>query len=598
MRRTPPSVAASRNSFRDEGNDSLRGSQSVTLAPGEIEMHRLADSDLETAPELPLPGPLPLKSRLYRALQANRLLWLVLAICAACIAHRISLGEFHLNFDESLHAMSGFFFLDFFRDLPLSHPVRYAQLYYAHYPALSGLVHWPPGFYLCEALFFRIFGPSAASARLTVLGFSVLGIVYWYRLVESLLGKWPAAFSSLVAFLVPALLLYEKSVMLEVPALAVSMAAIYYWVRYCRQEHARDLYIFALFTAAAALVKYTTFFLFPFCLFTTFAMGKWRLVLRRRTLYAAALIAVLIGYYYYLLFTLHWASQSSFTHLQHSSFWAGLGYYPLVAREQLGWPLLLLSLAGMFSARWWGNNNGHKVMFSWIAACYITFSVLQIKQGRHVLFWIPPFVYFAAGFLLSNHWPKSMRLAGRTAAVLLAGWAIFAGWTFQRPYVQGYQALAQKLASVNDRGVILYDANYPGTFSFYLHVRDPQMHFVVLRKLLYVPRMQEEGGSIGLLHNSDEVLDSLKQYGVHYIIVSEDWKLELPIQQTLREVLTRPEFRLIARIPIQSNDPDERDSVALYENTTMQIPQAQQLNIPMRALPQDIVVPLSDLHAW
>jgi hypothetical protein len=581
-----------------KAKDLLRGSQRVTLAQGEIEMHQLADSNLETAPEVQLPDSPPFKSRLVRALQANRLLFLVLAICAACIAHRISVGEFHLNFDESLHAMSGFFFLDFARDLPLSHPVRYAQLYYAHYPALSGLVHWPPGFYLCEALSFGIFGPSAASARLTVLGFSLLGIFYWYRLVKDLLGVWPAAFSSLAAFLVPSLLLYEKSVMLEVPALAVATAAIYYWVRYCQQERARDLYIFALFTAAAALVKYTTFFLFPFCLFTTFAMGKWRLMLQRRTLYAGALIAVLISYYYYLLFTLHWASQSSFTHLQHSGFFAGLGYYCLAAREQLGWPLLLLSIAGMLSSRWWGNNDGHKVMFSWIAACYLTFSALQIKQGRHVLFWIPPFVYFAAGFLLSNQWPKSMRLAGRTAAVLLAGWAIFAGWTFQRPYVQGYAAVAQKLASVNDRGVILYDANYPGTFSFYLHLRDPQKHFVVLRKLLYVPRMPEEGGSIELLHNSDEVLASLRRYGVHYIIVSEESKLELPIQQTLRQLLTRPEFRLIARIPIQSNEQDERDSVALYEDTAMQIPREQQLSIPMRTLPHDIVVPLSDLHAW
>jgi hypothetical protein len=562
-------------------------------------MNQQEEPAVMTAAEPELLSSPPIKSRLYLALRSSRLLLLVLAICAACIAHRISIGEFHLNFDESLHAMSGYFFLDFFRELPLSHPFRYAQIYYVHYPALSGLIHWPPLFYICEALSFAIFGTSAMSARLTVLGFSLVGIFYWYRLVKSLLGEWPAAFSTVVAFLVPSLLLYEKSVMLEVPALAVSTAAIYYWVRYCEREHARDIFLFAAFTAAAALVKYTTFFLAPFCVLLTLALGKWRLVLRWRTLYAVALIALCISYYYYLLFTLHWASMSSFTHVEHSGFLAGTAYYLVVVREQLGWPLLVLSIAGMLSSRWWEKSNGSKVMFLWIAACYITFSALQIKQGRHVLFWVPPFVYFVAGFLLSEHWPKAMRMAGRSAAVLLVGWAIFSGWTFQRPYVEGYAALAQKVASVSDRGIILYDADVTGTFTFYLHQHDPQRRFVVLRKLLYMPRMPEEGGSIELLHTPDEVLASIRSYGVRFIVVSEEpTKLELPVQQTLRQLLTRPEFRLIARIPITSNDRDLRDTVALYENTEAQTPRGQQFSIPMRTLPHDIVVPLSDLNAW
>jgi hypothetical protein len=561
-------------------------------------MHRLTEQNLQEGSGSELLGATRGKSRLVRILRSNYLLFAVLAIVAACIAHRISLGEFHLNFDESIHAMSGYFFLDFARELPLSHPARYAYLYYAHYPALGGLIHWPPAFYVCEALAFGVFGPSVASARFTVLCFSLLGIFFWYRLVKRFLGEWPAAFSSLMFALVPSMLLYEKSVMLEVPALAVSSAAIYYWVRYCQDERVRDLYIVAVFTAVAALIKYTTFYLAPFCLLTTFAMRKWRLVLRWRSLLALAIIVAAISSYYYLLFTLHWGSMSNFTHVQHSNPLAGFAYYWIIAREQLGWPLFLVSIAGMLSSHWWDKSGGSKVMFSWIAACYVTFSILEIKQGRHVLFWVPAFVYFAAGFLLSDHWPKPVRLAGRSAAIFLSCWAILAGWAFQRPYVQGYAEVAQKIASISDRGVILYDANLSGTFTFFLHRHDPQRRFVVLRKLLYVSRMKEEGGSVELLHTREEVLASLKNYGVRYIVVSEGSELEAPVQQKLRDLLTRPEFRLIARIPIQSNDINWRDSVAVYENTALQIPQDQQLNIPMYTLPYDIVVPLNDLHAW
>ncbi len=398
--------------------------------------------------------------------------------------------------------------------------------------------------------------------------------------------------------LVPSMLLYEKAVMLEAPALAVSTAAIYYWVRYCQDERTRDLYIFAVFTALAALIKYTTFYLAPFCLLTTFAFRKWRLVLRWRTLLALAIIAASISYYYYLLFTLHWGSMSNFTHVQQGSPLAGLAYYWIVAREQLGWPLFLLSIAGMLSSHWWDKSDGSKVMFSWIVACYATFSILEIKQGRHVLFWVPAFVYFAAGFLLADRWPKPVRMAGRSVAIVLSCWAIMVGWTFQRPYVQGYAEVAQKVASLSDRGVILYDANLPGTFTFFLHQHDPQRRFVVLRKLLYVSRMKEEGGSVELLHTREEILASLQQNGVRYVIVSEDSELEAPIQKTLREMLTGPEFRLMARIPIQSNDKNWRDSVAVYETTAIQIPRDQQLKIPMYTLPYDIVVPLKDLHAW
>ena len=85
---------------------------------------------------------------------------------------------------------------------------------------------------------------------------------------------------------------------------------------------------------------------------------------------------------------------------------------------------------------------------------------------------------------------------------------------------------------------------------------------------------------------------------MRYIIVSEESELDVPIQQTLRELLSGPEFKLLARIPIQSNDKGWRDRVAVYENIAVQTPLDQQLRIPMYTLPYDIVVPLNDLHPW
>jgi len=107
--------------------------------------------------------------------------WLVLvAVLLAVLPvllHGITHGEFFENTDEPAHAVGGLFMADVVRDWPITHPMQYAYRWYAHYPAL-GLVHWPPFFYLVEAIFFMVLGPSALAARLAVVPFALLGLYF------------------------------------------------------------------------------------------------------------------------------------------------------------------------------------------------------------------------------------------------------------------------------------------------------------------------------------------------------------------------------------------------------------------------------------
>jgi hypothetical protein len=104
----------------------------------------------------------------------------------------ITRGEFSLNIDETWHAVTGLYFADFLRDLPLSHPIEYTFRYYAQYPGL-GLLHWPPLFHFVEGIMFLLLGPSVVVARLTILLFSLLGFYFWFRLVAELEDSWTAA---------------------------------------------------------------------------------------------------------------------------------------------------------------------------------------------------------------------------------------------------------------------------------------------------------------------------------------------------------------------------------------------------------------------
>src|SRR5208337_3401159 len=77
-------------------------------------------------------------------------------------------------------------------------------------------------------------------------------------------------------------------------------------------------------------------------------------------------------------------------------------YYWTKLPAQLGWPLLGLSLAGLLTSWWWAKRECALVMLSWIAACYVTMSLLNQKEPRYIVFWLPAFVYFAVGPLTAK----------------------------------------------------------------------------------------------------------------------------------------------------------------------------------------------------
>jgi len=104
-----------------------------------VDRQRLARASSTPEPEL---------GRGFRPARHSRApLAVVLVLVSIVIVRGISKGEFSYNTDETQHAVTGLYVADLIRDRPFSHPIEYTYQYYAHYPALSGVVHWPPLFY-------------------------------------------------------------------------------------------------------------------------------------------------------------------------------------------------------------------------------------------------------------------------------------------------------------------------------------------------------------------------------------------------------------------------------------------------------------------
>jgi glycosyltransferase involved in cell wall biosynthesis len=96
-------------------------------------------------------------------------------------------AEFDGQQDESAHFMTGLMVRDFLVQLPLAHPIRWAEQYYVHYPRVR-LGHWPPLFHAMEAIWFLLLPPSRFSAML------LMGLLAWaaalafYRVARGMVG--------------------------------------------------------------------------------------------------------------------------------------------------------------------------------------------------------------------------------------------------------------------------------------------------------------------------------------------------------------------------------------------------------------------------
>jgi dolichyl-phosphate-mannose-protein mannosyltransferase len=528
---------------------------------------------------------------------SNILLACVLAVVGAIATRGITKGEFSYNVDETQHAVTGLYAADLLRDHPFRHPVQYTYRYYAQYPALSGVIHWPPLFYGVEGVCFLVLGRGVESAHLSVLLFAVLGLVFWFRLIRYLLNKWAAALTTLLLGLLPSVLLFEKAVMLEVPSLALCIAATYFWIRFLLEENIQLLAWFAGFASAALLTKQNSIYLLVFCVLSILFLGKYRLLATRRAILLGALACIVVAPYYVAAYMIHWRTIAMDLSEQSRSLSQRLLFYPQALPNQLGWTLLALAALGIATARWWSSRPGAaNLMLTWILSCYLTFTVIGHQESRYILYWIPAFLYFAGGILTNDQLWRSGRIWKVAASILLATTTVLSALAFERPQAEGYEPATRWITGAAKQGVILYDGDLPGNFIFFLRVNDPGRRFAVLRKALYAYRLKSQGGSEELIHSPEDLRNVIQGAGVRFVVVESNRRLVFADQYWLGELLKTPQFRLAATFPIITTDGNVRHSQLLcYENIDWRQPTEKNLRVRMLTLDHDIVIPFDEL---
>jgi len=532
--------------------------------------------------------------------RSGPLRWFLLvgSIALVCVmaARDIRTGEFDYNVDEAQHAVTGLFVADAMHDLPIRHPVQYAYTYYAQYPAVA-ILHWPPLFYVFEGASFMTFGASVVSARLTIICFAVLLLYQWFLLVEEMQDSFTASICTAVLGLLPLVLLFEKTIMLEIPSLALGVAAIRNWARYLDRGRKRDLYAFGLWLSAALLCKQTSVYLLVFCALTLVVTRKWDRIFgreaRRDVVMAAGMIAVLAGPFLVLMLFLQGSAVANDLGSHRMSGVDRIFYYLRTLPASFSPALLGVAALGLVLARRWNKHGQAAIMACWLLAGYLTFSFFGQKEPRFAIYWFPPLVYFAVGLLTQFFQIPRLRVAMRGVAVLLVAALAVPAWSQQRPYISGYQDVASQLVTTYHAGIVLFDARVPGNFVFYMRALDPKRHFLVLRKSLYADDIRPGENSEELLHSREDLADLFRRDGIRFVVVSENAPLRFNAQRILRELLQSDQFQLAGRFPISSNQPDWKgESLLLYENKQWTPPVDKVLRIRMLTLSHDIVVPI------
>jgi hypothetical protein len=521
------------------------------------------------------------------------LLAAVLLLTSVAVLHHVKRGEFNINVDEGHHAVTGLYFSDLLTDLPWRHPIQYTYVYYARYPAL-GLIHWPPFFHFVEGIMFLLLGPSVVSARLTVLLFTLLGLLFWFKLVEELENTLTAVVATLLLAFLPGLILYEKAVMLEVPSLALCIVASYVWIRFLRSGQSRYVYWFALPASLALLTKQNSIYLIVFCFLSLVMVHKWHLLLNRAVYRAIGFSLLLIGPFYLLAFTLHW-KDIHYSVSQRRVPGSPLLFYWSVLPSQLGLAVLVLSVVGIATSWWWGKRETVLLMLSWIASCYIMFTSLAGKEQRYILYWAPPFVYFAVAPWASAVLAPWVRRLGAAALMLVVALNGSRAWAYERPYVSGYSTAARWLTQKSSSEIVLYDGDLAANFIFYMRAFDPARRFVVMRKALYVVREEKARQGMEIVKSSQDLEALIDDFGIRYVCV-ENFPLEFKSQEILRAFLQTPRFKLVEVFPIQSNIPNLAGrTLLLYENQHVMPTKDPILRLNMLSLGYAIEVPLAEL---
>jgi len=464
--------------------------------------------------------------------------------------------------DSPRHATNGLFWKDFLLH-PSADPVGFALDYYARYPAINP-TSYPPMFYLIEAAAFAVLGPSAWVAKGLVLLFALMAVGYTTAWLRRYVAA-EAGYFGPVVLLLPAVTEFSHVVMLNVPALALTTAALYHARRWLDEPESRQIYAAAALGVMAILCYLPSAVLVFVVLAWTPALGRLRVLARRRTLLVAVLCGLCLVPWMFVV--VRWSAghvemtTPATRTLTRLSSWT---FYPRLLGPTFGQGVVIAAAAGAVAGvavRRWRREAA--TLLIWIAVTYLVLTYLKAKDPRYVMPLAMPLICLGAIplVLAAERTGRAARwLVPALAVALLAAMGLQA-WRRSLPAVRNFAEIVAFFDRVAPGEPLFYDGKYDGVFIFYVRATDAAHRRRVVRgdKLLYVVPLNRSMEPREFVTSRRDVVKALRtRSGCRWLAVEEGSGADLPrAARLLREAVRGPEFRLVRSVPIRE-DTDER----------------------------------------
>lgn len=483
--------------------------------------------------------------------------------------------------DEAAHYVTGLMVRQYLRTWPPTSPLKFAESYYLHYPKVA-FGHWPPFFYVVQAIWTLIFPPSRASLLLLSALVTVLLALTIYQTTVAEVGRFAATTSALLFILLPIIQRHSEMVMSDTLLALLMLWATLFFSRFLGSERWQDALWFGILAALAILTKGDGLALAlvpPFALCIT---RRWRLLLTLRFWLPLVIVSVFCAPWYWL------------TRRMISSGWDKKWLAPLLMFRMHYFSRALVGLLGIvvftlvvtgFIAKLIGPIRSGNVQPKWAALGAMVIGVWVVGwlvtsswEERYLIAALPACLCFAGAGIawVAGRLPLArVRDGKKIAAVSIAvaiGFAV-TKMAFPSKVFSGFgdAASAIVLRPEFHEAVVLIssdaDGKGEGLFISELALREPRPGPVVLRASKVLSESTFMGSDYRLLFNTPAaVMRYLDSVPVQVVVFDkaatpepEDHKL---LAQTIQAYPQR--WQLVARYAITRNGPEQPGALEIY----------------------------------
>lgn len=477
--------------------------------------------------------------------------------------------------------------------------MRFAESYYARYPALS-LGHHPPLLPALLASAFGVFGISVFVGRAVSVAAFVVAVLALFGLANRLYGSRVALWTAALFVTHPVIVMFSQQVMAEMLMVALVCVAFWQLVTFGQTERTRYLAGFVLAAALSVAARQLAVVVLGGYAAVGLLYGRRRWLRRKDVLLIGILGGLIVVPLVPLTLAFSPFNVSFVTNFHNRSFGRALeGARTIFDVHLRPWLWVLMVLACVVAA----VRRDRRIVtpLAWGAGAVASLLALTGSQGadRYSLAAVPAFCLTAASLDALGSAARFRWLAPAGLALVLS--AQLAASSQMRPMgASGYETAAQWIVERTSAPTVMFSGPIDtGYFMFFMRKHDPGQRFVVLRsdKMLTTSFMNRLDRSERIAA-PDEIYRLLEHFGTRFIVM-EDRPVRARPLIWLRDAVNTPRFAERLRIPQQSRDPRlESSSLVIYEylSATAPAPDAS-IDIDIPLVGRDIRVPLADLIA-